>query len=99
MGDKIGADLVFSTTAGEKVTHIGHELKMLSDRFGKRFCITPTINRKQIATAVGKRGTEADVRATANFMLHSVDVHRSTYQQKVNNTEAVDRYYFQFYKM
>ena len=29
----------------------------------------PTMNRKQIATAVGQTGTEADVRATANYYV------------------------------
>ena len=54
MEPKTGADLVFTTEGGEKVTHVAIELEKLGERFGKR---------KQIATSVGQTGTDADVRA------------------------------------
>ena len=38
------------------------------------------MNRKFIATAVGKNGSEAQERSAANFITHSVDVARSSYQ-------------------
>ena len=47
MGEKDGADLVFSTTNGEWVTHLAHELKLLGTKIGSnmpsRFlpCATP----------------------------------------------------------
>jgi hypothetical protein len=80
LGDKTGADLVFISTAGEKLTHLTVELEKLSEHFGKRFSITPTINRKQIATTLGFSGSEADIRNAAKHMAHSVEVHQSTYQ-------------------
>ena len=92
MSPKRGADLVFTTGTGEKVQHIGTELERLAEHFGKKFTITPTMNRKQIATAVAKSGSEADVRATASFMTHSLTVHQSTYQQHGRAEETVDRY-------
>lgn len=52
MEGKSGADLVFTTTTGEKTTHVGHELEKLGEAFGKKFSITPTLNRKQLATTV-----------------------------------------------
>lgn len=92
MEPKTGADLVFTTTSGDKVTHIAFELEKLGEHFGKKFSVTPTMNRKQIATSVSKAGSEADVRATASHMTHSVEIHRSTYQQKGSTDETVDRY-------
>ena len=92
MSPKSGADLVFTTNTGEKVQHIGVELERLAEFFGKKFAITPTLNRKQIATTVAKVGSEVDVRATASFMTHSLSVHQSTYQQQGRAQETVDRY-------
>lgn len=92
MGTKTGADLVFTTAAGGRVTHISTELERLSETFGKKFTVTPTMNRKQLATAVGQSGSEADVRRTAMHMTHSLEMHQSTYQQKGKAEDAVQRY-------
>ncbi len=54
--------------------------------------ITLTYNRKQIATAVARTGSDADVRSTAPHMTHSLKVHRASYQQTGDATSAVDRY-------
>jgi hypothetical protein len=91
LGNKSGADLVFTTSSGERVTHITTELEKLSEHFSKKFSVTPTMNRKSVATALSKSATEADVRASARHMTHSVDVHKSTYQQKGEVGEAVKR--------
>lgn len=64
----------------------------LGEHFGKRFTLTPTIVRKQIVTTVGATGTETDVRSTAKFMTHSLDVHRQAYQQKESVEESVGRW-------
>ena len=93
MAPKSGPDLVFTTNTGERVTHITLELERLGDFFGKKFSITPTTNRKQISTAVDKIGSDRDVRATASYLTHSLEVHKSTYQQKGSTDEAVDRYF------
>lgn len=53
--EKEGADLVFTTTNGEKVTHYTVELDKLAETFGKKFSVTPTLNRKQMATVIGQR--------------------------------------------
>jgi hypothetical protein len=79
---------VFTTSSGERVTHITTELEKLSEHFSKKFSVTPTMNRN---TALSKSATEADVRASARHMTHSVDVHKSTYQQKGKVGEAVRR--------
>ena len=71
---------MFKTSTGEKVTHIGYELQKLSDAFGKKFTMTPTLNRKAVATAVGLTGSDADERNASKHMTHSVDVHRDSYQ-------------------
>ncbi len=92
MGSKKGPDLVFTTSTGERVTHISLELEKLSEYFSKKFSITPTYNRKQIATAVARTGSDADVRSTAQHMTHSLEVHRASYQQTGDATSAVDRY-------
>ena len=92
MDTKAGEDLVFTTVTGEKVTHIATELEKLGEHFGRKFSLTPTMVRKQIATAVCHTGTEADVRSTAKYMTHSLEVHRSAYQQKENTDQCVDRY-------
>lgn len=68
------------------------ELDRLSDHFGKKFSVTPTMNRKQIAKAVGMSGSEVDVRGTAAHMSHSLEVHRSAYQGKQNSGETIERY-------
>ena len=44
-GEREGSDLVFLTKGGDKLTHIGYELEQLSQAFGKKFVITPTLNR------------------------------------------------------
>jgi hypothetical protein len=80
LGEKTGADLVFTSTAGEKLTHLTVELEKLSEHFGKRFSTTPTMNRKQIATPLRFSGSEADIRGAAKHMAHSMEVHQSTYQ-------------------
>ena len=100
MEPKIGADLVFTTEGGEKVTHVAVELEKLGECFGKKFNITPTLNCKQIATSIGQTGTDADVRATASYLSHSLNVHQSSYQQKSNTEETMKRYnkYF-FYQL
>ena len=41
--------------------------------------MTPTINRKQIATSVAKKGTDSDVRATASYLSHNPSCHSRTY--------------------
>lgn len=92
MAPKSGADLVFTTGNGERVTHAALELEKLGDHFGKKFTVTPTHNRKLVATAVAKSGSEADVRATAQHMTHSLAVHRNSYQQLGDADDAVDRY-------
>lgn len=89
MGSKEGADIVFTTPTGEKVTHLGLEMEKLGDHFGKKLLITPTMNRKQIATLMSKSGSEADIRGT---MSHSLTTHQMTYQQKGNADDAVQRY-------
>lgn len=91
MEPKQGADLVFTTSMGERVTHIANELEKLGEHFGKKFSITPTLARKQIATALSETGTEADVRSTAKYMTHSLEIHRSAYQQKEKTDQCVDR--------
>ena len=91
MEPKSGADLVFTTCTGE-VTHIAVELERLGELFGKKFSITPTSHRIAMATEVGKCCTESDVRATAHHMTHSVEVHRSTYQQSGNADETAQTY-------
>ena len=92
MEPKTGPSLVFTTSTGEKVTHIAAELEKLSEHFGMKFVVTPTMNRKQIATSVNQIGTDADVRATASYLTHSLEVHQSSYQQKANTDETVKRY-------
>jgi hypothetical protein len=89
LGSKTGADLVFTTGNGEKVTHVGVELEKLSEFFGKKFTVTPTMNRKQMASSVNQSGTDADVRATASYMSHSLEVHKAAYQQKANTEKTV----------
>lgn len=37
IGDKEGANLVFTTTSGTKVTHMAIELEKLGEAFGKKF--------------------------------------------------------------
>lgn len=92
MGTKQNSDLVFFTTAGEKVTHISLELEKLGEAFGKKFTITPTLNRKQMATSIAKIGSDKDERSTASHMTHSLEVHRSSYQHNNGAEQAVDRY-------
>lgn len=92
MDTKRGSALVFTTATGERVTHSALELEKLGEHFGKNLAISPTLNRKQIASAVAKCGSEADVRATAKHMTHSLEVHRSSYQQPGDADDAVDRY-------
>ena len=87
------SDLVFKTSSGEKVTHIGLELEKLAEGFGKKFAITPTQNRKMIATVVGKTGTEQDEKDAAAHMSHSLDMHRSAYQHlKGGAEESIARF-------
>ena len=88
MDSKAGADLVFTTCAGEKVTHIATELEKLGKHFGKKFSFTPPLVSKQNATAVCQTGREAGVRST---VTHSLEVHRSAHQQE-NTDQCVDRY-------
>ena len=92
MGSKTGADLVFVTNGGEKVTHIAFELEQLGLHFGKKFSTTPTLNRKQMATHLAKTATETDVRGAAAHMTHSLAVHQSTYQHCGGADESVNRY-------
>jgi len=88
---KAGADYVFTTRTGERITHIATELEKLGEHFGKKFAITPTLIRKQVARAVSQVGTEADVRSTARYMTHSSEIHGSAYQQKEKTDQCVDR--------
>lgn len=89
---KQSADLVFVTVTGEKVTHIAHELEMLAEAFGKKFSVSPTMNRKKVATAVGLSGSELDEKNAAKHMSHSLDVHRSAYQHDSSNADiSVER--------
>lgn len=59
-------------TSGEKVTHIAHELEMLAEAFGKKFTVTPTLNRKKVATAVGLNGSEMDVPVNLLTRVYSI---------------------------
>ena len=93
------SDLAFTTSGGGKISHTGIELEQLSAAFGKKFAITPTENRKAIATEIAEIGTEAEIRKTARHMTHSVDTARRAYQhidgaesgvevfERINNTE------------
>jgi len=65
---KTGADYVFTTCTGERVTQFVTELEKLGEHFGKKFAITPMMIRKQIATAVSQVGTEAYVRSTSKYV-------------------------------
>ena len=56
-GEREGSDLVFITATGEKVTHMGYELEKFSEHFGKKFLVTPTLNRK--AGSSGERSFAA----------------------------------------
>ena len=73
------------------MTHIARELEALKKFFNKKPSLMPTDNRKQIATAICQTGTEADVRALARHMSHSLAVHTSVYQQKGRIESAVER--------
>ena len=75
MGLKSNLDLVFTTSGGEKVQHMGVELQKLAEHFGRTFTVTPTLNRKQKATSIGQSGSDVDVRATAAYMSHSLTKH------------------------
>ncbi|XP_064383608.1 uncharacterized protein LOC135332181 isoform X2 [Halichondria panicea] len=55
-------NLVITTASGGKVTHMAEELTKLGDSFGKKFAITPTLNRKAIATQVGRVCSEVEER-------------------------------------
>lgn len=94
--EKEGSDLVFTTSNGEKVTHISVELDKLAEAFGKKFSITPTLNRKQIATVIGNRGTEAEERDAASHMSHSLEIHRASYQHKGGVEQSVSRFVTRF---
>lgn len=83
MGAKAGADPVFTTSTGEKVTHIAAELEKLGEHFGKKFSLTPTPVCKQIDTAVCLTGTKADVKSKYLLM--------SAHQLKGNTDKCVDR--------
>ena len=50
--------------APEKVTHIATELEKQGEHLAKN-CVTPTLNRKRIASAVARSGSEADETSTA----------------------------------
>ncbi len=54
--------------------------------------ITPTLNRKAIATEVGKSCDDVQERQVAKFMTHSVDVARSSYQHLATTKQAVAVY-------
>ena len=66
------------TNAGERVRHVGHEVEQLGLHFNKKFTVTPTLNRKQIATQIAKTGTDKDVRAAATHMTHSIAMHQNS---------------------
>lgn len=83
---------MFQTASGAKLTHVAIELERFSELFGKRFAVTPTNNRKAIATVVGLGSSEAEERRVANFMSHSIDVARSSYQHLTDDHRAVDIY-------
>ncbi len=92
LGTKSGSVYAFTTSSGERVKHLGQELEKLGEYFGQKFLLSPTLNRKFIATAVSEKGSECDVRGAATHMTHSLDTHRSTYQQKGGAEQAVSRY-------
>ena len=91
VGGRDGADIVFLTNSGAKVTHIGYELEQFSECFGKKFTVTPTENRKQVATTVGLVGTHEDERNAAKHMSHSYEVHRAAYQHDGGPQHSVAR--------
>ena len=79
------------TNAGERVNHVGHELEQLGLHFNKKFSVTPTLNRKSIATQLAKTGTDKDICAAASHMTHSVTMHQTTYQHGGGADESVNR--------
>ena len=79
------------TNAGERVHHVGHELEQLGLHFNKKFAITPTLNRKSIATQLAKTGTDKEIRAAASHMTHSVSVHQNAYQHACGADDTVNR--------
>ena len=52
----------------------------------------PTMNRKAIATVVGRCGTEQQERALVKLMTHSVDVARRAYQHTGSVEQTVETY-------
>lgn len=75
-----GSSLVFVTAMGEKVSHVAHELEKFSESFGRKFNISPTLNRKQVATVVGLNCSKEEEKSVAKHMTHSLAVHRASYQ-------------------
>ena len=67
------------------------QIKILYDLFTS-LQVTPTMNRKFIAMAVGQNESEAQKRSAANFMTHSVDVARSSYQHLGSTGRAVEAF-------
>lgn len=91
-GDKTGADRVFQTTTGEPVTHLSIELEKLGNIFGKKLTMSPTTNRKTVATTVGRTVSDAEERRVAAFMSHSLNTARSNYQHLNDSESAVEVY-------
>lgn len=77
---KKGTDYVFTSSNGEKVTHVTVELEQLGKYFGKIFTLSPTPNRKQTEMTLKQ---ESDVRATASYMSET----------SAQKSKSPDRYY------
>ncbi len=54
--------------------------------------ITPTLNRKAIATKVAKDCSDSEERQVAKYMTHSLDVARASYQHLATTEQAISVY-------
>ena len=71
--------------------NLNAQIKVLYDLLTSLW-VAPTMNRKFIATVVVQNGFEAQERSAANFMTHSVDVARSSYQHLRSTGRAVEAF-------
>ena len=85
-------DLVFLTNNGNPLTKAGHELENLASSLKEELPLTPSLNRKILATTAAANLEDDQLRVVANHMTHDVKTAARYYYIQRDAETAMDAY-------
>ena len=86
-------DLVFVSSYGKPIAKAGDELKHLAQAFGEEIPLTPTMNRKILATKAAAKLEDEDMRKVATHMTHDINTAKKYYHIQQDKETAMDAFH------